>query len=273
MDTTQSYIDSGKRGRVIVLTFLTTVSIFVIRAFELVDPTSVWQMLGLSASYFALTYLGLIWAFRFQVTKSSLLLVIPQSAFFATAQMAFVMLFFFRNFERVYEFFLLFVLLVIIFITTYVTFLMSNIFNVATFKQIPLVQVAKTTSYIISILIVYFVSFALLAQGIPFPAFISVLAVLYFCIVLFHISHLRESIDQKKIIILFTTVCLVIMVVPTVFIGSRFELSALIPAVVAFVLLGAEMHSNKQSKNLNIFIRTQYLVITLIVVAINLLLQ
>lgn len=268
-----NYVDSGKRGRIIILSFGITLSLFVLRALEMVDPSNFWNLAVMSVSYFFISYIGLIWAFRFNVNRRSLLLILPQSSFFTMSQMLFVMLFFFRNFERVYELFLLFFLILVIFVATYVSFLMANIFNVAAFRQIPLVQVAKTTSYILTILAVYFSTFAVLAMQLSIPITIGLILFSYMLILLFHINHFNSPIRQKTRAVGLILVSMLNMFVTTMFWSTRYELLALIPVSVAFVMLSLEMSETKKHEPLKWYVLLQYCFIVFFALGINIFLQ
>lgn len=264
-----NYVDTGKRGRIIFLATSITLSLFILRAFELLNPDDFSSMALMSVSYFLVTYLGLIWAFKFSVTLRSLLLIISQSSFFTMCQMLFVMLFFFKDFERVYELFLLFILIAVIFVTLYVSFLMSNIFNVSAFKQIPLVQVAKTTSFILTILVIYFVTFALLSMQLSLPITLLFALIAYFLSLLFHINHFTSTFGQKARSIGLILVSMLGLFAPTLFWSTRFEFLALIPVSVAFVMLSLEISESKKHEPLTLRQTLQYSLTVVLSLLIN----
>ncbi|WKZ31330.1 MAG: hypothetical protein QY318_00970 [Candidatus Dojkabacteria bacterium] len=263
------YVDNGKRGRLFFLAALLAVSLFVLRAWNVVDLNNYWHLAGMFFIYFFASYLGMIWGFRFQVTVRSLLTILPQSAIFVASQALFVMLFFFRDFARVYEFLLLFVLLIVVLVTTYISFLMANIFNVATFKRVPLEQVAKTTSYIITLLYVYFITFGVLSFEVHVIISVVVLFFAYLAGIFFHSLHLDYTRQEIYSSIIMISVSMTAILMGGVMLGSSYEITALLPTTVAFVLFGVEMNRGK----LNSFSYLKYFITVLIAVAINIFLQ
>jgi hypothetical protein len=87
-----------------------------------------------------------------------------ESSLFVASEFLFIEMFFFEDLDRIYEGVLLLGILGLIWISTYVSFLMANIFNVGLYKDIPLEQVARTASYILSIFMVYFLTFSYLVM-------------------------------------------------------------------------------------------------------------
>lgn len=249
------YTDSGKRGRLFILASFLGLSLFFVRNLFDVDLRSTSHLAGLTASYFIVVYLSLLWAFRFQFTKRSLIVVIPQSALFVSLQMVFLLLFFFSDLQRVYQFIIIFLLSSFVFVTTYISFLMSNIFNVATFRPLPLIEVARTTSYILTLLTTYFVTFSVVYSVGNFFSVCTVLFILYFLIVLLHLTHLGESAAKTTqyasiigFIMTFSTITLFLS-------GVRLELLGIVPTAVAFGLIGIEMASLKNSMKTTLLIQ------------------
>ena len=157
--------DSVKRGKLIVLSLLIGLSIFVETLIEQQDQ-SVTRVLLTSLIYLFASFFGLIWAFNFQVKIKSLYFLF-QSSLFVMSEYLFIQLFFVERFSRIYEGILLFILVALVSIATYVSFLMANVFNVNLYKSIPLANVGRTTSYIISTLSLFFITFALLSLQPP----------------------------------------------------------------------------------------------------------
>ena len=241
------YTDSGKRGRLFVLASLLAISLFFVRnAFD-IDLRSISHLAGLTASYFVAVYILLLWAFRFQFTRSSLLVVIPQSALFVSLQMVFLLLFFFADLQRVYQFVIVFILSSFVFVTTYISFLMSNIFNVSTFKPLPLIEVARTTSYILTLLTTYFVTFSIVYSLENFLTICIVLFGLYFIIVLLHLTHLGGAIPKTTQYASIIAFVMTLSAVSLFLCGVRIELLGIVPTAVSFGLIGIEMASIKNS--------------------------
>lgn len=263
------YVDNGKRGRLFFLAAFLAVSLFVLRAWNLVDLNNYWDLAGIFVGYAVVSYIGVVWGFRFQVTLRSLLTIVPQSAIFVASQALFVMLFFFRDFARVYEFLLLFLLLIVVLVTTYISFLMANIFNVATFKRVPLEQVAKTTSYIITMLYVYFITFGALSFEVYVVISVAFLFVAYLAGIFFHSLHLDYTRQEIYSSIIMISVSMTAILMGGIMLGSSYEITALLPTSVAFVLFGVEMNRGK----INSFSYVKYFITILVAVLVNIILQ
>jgi len=146
--------DSVKRGKLIMLSLLIGLSIFVQTLIKQQD-LEVTRILIIALIYLGGSFLGLIWAFDFQVKIKSLSFLL-QSSLFVMSEYLFVQLFFVGKFSRIYEGILLLILVALVSIGTYISFLMANVFNVNLYKSIPLANVGRTTSYIISTLSLFF---------------------------------------------------------------------------------------------------------------------
>lgn len=269
MNTT--YVDQGKRGRLLFLAIIISLSLFALRSSGIVEIQNYLHILGLFLGYSLFTYVALIWALRGQVSRRSLIVIIPQSTIFVTTQVLFVYTFFFRDFERIYEFILLSLLMLFITASIYISFLMTNIFNVSLYKEIPLLQVAKTTSYIITLLVVYYATFVITSLDLPVYLTIPGLLVFYIYAVSMHLFEIDREIFSIKAIIAPIVTSMLVVVIPVIYIGARSELTALMPVSVAFAMLGFEMIKNKSvNKNL---LYLQYFMIIALAAAINIAFQ
>ena len=267
MAEAKTYIDSVKRGRILFLSLAIAIGMSISKITQTAEITPLALVYSRAAIFFVVSYIGLLWAFRFQVNKSSLLFVLTQSSLFVFAETLFLELFFFRKFDRVYEAFLLLALLVLMFVGTYISFLMANVFNVGSFKQIPLLQVGKTTSYILSLLMVYFITFGVLASGFSLFLTVPILALAYSLTVFFHFRHMKIERKLFSSGIYSTVWGMVVLLVAVIFLGSHHELMALVPTAVMFIMPGILMSKSQDVlKWLNI---VEYLAILGLAIGIN----
>jgi len=168
--------DSVKRLKIILLSFVLSFSLFFTKIFA--QESSLLMIYVVGALYFFVSVVGLLWAFNFKVKIRSLVYIL-QGGLFVFSEVLFVLIFFFQQFDRIYEGVLLFILLVFIWMITYVCFLMVNVFNVALYKSLPLLQVAQTASYILTLLMIYFFTFSILASGFPLYVVFPLLFLIY----------------------------------------------------------------------------------------------
>ncbi len=262
--------DNVKRGRLLAISIVISISIFAFKLLQIEQTVTIWQVYVKAVLYFILTYLLLVWALRGQVNKNSLLFVLPQSALLVFTQILFVELFFFQKFGRIYEAVFLFVIILILFVSTYISFLTTNIFNVSTFKQIPLMQVGKTASYILSILMVYFLTYGILESS--FNPFIVVLlaTISYMAIVLMHFRHLHIGKGSLIATISVTTTSMVISLLGVMLISSVHEYIALLPMTVMYAMTAVVMNKERNMlKTINIY---SYILLMLVVISLNIIL-
>jgi len=111
--------DSVKRGKLIALSFLIALSVFIQTIMKIEDITILRTIITASI-YLIMTFLGLIWAFNFQVKIKSLPFLI-HSSLFVMSEYLFIQLFFAQKFNRIYEGILLLILVGLIFVGTYVS--------------------------------------------------------------------------------------------------------------------------------------------------------
>jgi len=261
--------DAVKRGKLLTLSFLIALSIFIQTIIK-VNEGDVVRTILTALVYFGFSIIGLIWAFNFQVRFKSIPFLI-QSALFVASEYLFIQLFFVQKFSRIYEGLLLLILVGIVFVGTYVSFLMSNVFNVNLYKSIPLVNVGRTTSYIISSFTLFFLFFALLALQLP----------VYFLLpMVFLVSIFLSYIHLKNLgyegILLSRKTLLVSLIVIFMFLGSflsgiTHEVSVLGPVVGYFVGIGiANMKSTNVNKNIELLMYISILIaITCIIFRLN----
>lgn len=228
--------DSVKRGKLISIALLIALSVFVQTLIKSNDLT-VFRILVTALIYLGFSFVGLVWAFNFQVKIKSLPFLI-QSSLFVMSEYLFIQLFFVEKFSRIYEGIILLVLVGLVFVSTYISYLMANVFNVNLYKSIPLANVGRTTSYIISTLSVFFITFSLLSLQIPVYILLPLeLGISFF----FSFIHLRNLGFEG--ILLSRKTLLVSLIVFFMFLGSFLsgilhEVSALGPTVGYFVGIG-----------------------------------
>ncbi len=217
--------------------------------------TQLHSLLYLVVAVFVFVYIGLVWAFDFNVKKSSLLVLIPQSASFVALQAMFIEVFFFRrNFRRLYELLLFVMLFSFIFASTYVAFLMTNIFNVEQYRDLPLRQVARTVSYAFTVLAAYYITYTLLLLGINVWWTVSILFLVYLFFNITHHYSKGRSLDTNADILVYMSMAQVLATFAMMIWGGRYELSAVVSAAVAFAVHGVLMHKEEDIFNKGVLI-------------------
>jgi len=264
--TTNENIDTEKRGRIVFFSLLITFSIFIIKMSQDWGVDKAWMSYVIALAYFFIAFVGLIWVFSFQIRLKSIP-CLAQSALFVASEFLFVEMFFFEKLDRIYEAVLLLVILGVIWIATYVSFLMANIFNVGLYKDIPLEQVARTASYILSLFMVYFFTFTFLANGMNLYILLPVILLSYFAISAMHIRNLEfEKKDFWRRTIL-TSFIMLVLFLGSFLIGSKHEFVSIVPTVGFFVSIGGVSKSaTERESKMNIIL---YGLILLVVFAVN----
>jgi hypothetical protein len=245
MAEVKGLVDNVKKGRLLALALFISVSLFIAKLSQGSPVASLSGVYARAIAYFILSYIGLAWALRFQVTMKAFAFVLTQSSLFIFTQVLFIELFFFRRFGRVYEALLLFGLLVLMFIGTYVSFLTANVFNVGSIRDIPLLQVGKTTSYILSLLMVYFITFAILESAFNPVVSLVLILIFYLAIVYMHFRHLAIGKGSFWGRVVLTNSAMLILLIGNALLGSLHELIALVPMVAMFVMTGVVMHTER----------------------------
>jgi hypothetical protein len=180
--------DPGKKRRIVILASLNVALVFGLKIWK---PQE-WrfdQAILLAALSSVITYLGLIWCLRFDVSRRALTRVLPQAALFSFGSALFLVLFFFGKFERLYE-----SLIFIIFLTGYLVlmimvFLTTNILSVATVKKIPLFRAGQTASYAITLITIFFVTFSFISSTLPIYFLALILLPFFILATWLHLSH------------------------------------------------------------------------------------
>lgn len=252
-------IDNVKKGRILTLAIVISLSILLFKVTQTSEVVNPITVLFRSLIYFLVTYVGLIWAFRLQVTIHSLLYILPQSSLFIFAQVLFLELFFFRRVGRVYEILILVVMFLLLFVGSYVVFLMSNVFNVSTIKEIPLIQAARTVSFLSTLIATFLLTLGLLDSNFNIIIVMIILSISYFLGVFFHLKHMEINKDRIGEYTLLTVLFMVISVLSLSFVSHRHEIIALAPTVGAYVAL--EVITKKQRNMLSFVDNLQFILV------------
>lgn len=229
--------DSDKRGRIILVSVIVTFLAFFLKISQQSDSIGALQIYLNAGVVGVVAYIGLLWAIRFQVTFRTLVYVISQSSLIVFILTLFLEMFVFRKVGRVYELLILLSVSGLMFFGTYASMLMANIFNVAAFKELPLAQVGKTTSLILTVLSIYFATFVVLESNLNSYVTIILLTVMVCALLITHIRHLEipRNVLWKRI---FTILVLVILtLIAQILVGGSPLMSAFVPTIVAYSLI------------------------------------
>lgn len=258
--------DAVKRGKLITLSLLIALSIFIQTILKINDGDIIRTVLTFVVYLFA-SVLGLIWAFNFQVKIRSIQFLL-HSALFVASEYLFIQLFFIQKFSRIYESIILLFLIAIVFIGTYVSFLMSNVFNVNLYKNIPLVNVGRTTSFIISAFTIFLLLFGLLALQLPVYILLPLVILVVSFLSYIHLKNLGYEgllLSRKATLV---SLLVLFMFISSFLSGVLHEVSVLSPVVGYFAGIGiANMKSTNKNKNWELFL---YISILIAVMLLNL---
>lgn len=235
---TETSTDREKRGKLLLLAAFTALSLFISKIIQ-TDTLVVAIRVYLNALiYFVIVFVGLLWSFNLQIKKKSLITLI-QPALFVFSQELFVEFFFFQKFSRIYEAFILLGLVVVFFFINYFSFLSANIFNVSLFKKIPLLQVARTVSNIISVFMMYFITFSFLLSD--FNVYILLGSLFLFYLLISLLNYVNNGIEEEGELFrkTFITTLIPFMLFSGVFLsGNVHEVISVIPVVGYFLTVG-----------------------------------
>ncbi len=257
--------DPGKRQRIFVVAGLTVLLIFGLKVWGRHN----WEveevvLVALLAS--VLSTIGLIWAFRFDISRVGYLTVLPQPAMFVFGYVLFVEIFFFQSFQRIYEAVIFGVLLLVFMAVLGVVFLTANVLNVSTFRKIPLLQVAQTSSYAITLFNVFFLSFFVINLELHVGVTVILLFLISWIATFLHLSHFSF---EKRTVMWFTTA---IATSATIIAGvlMLWPLDALfrvlLPTVIVYIGIGLVMHDVR--KVMRPLVNWEYILIVLAVILV-----
>ena len=224
--------DNVKRLKLILLSFGLSFSLFFTKIFARSESSLDIYVVG--AIYALITVVGLLWAFNFQVRIKSFKYLL-QAALFVFSEVTFVLLFFFKQFDRIYEGILLFLLLIFLWGITYTCFLMVNIFNVSLYKDLPLLNVAQTASYILTLIMIYFLTFGILASGFPLYIIFPVIFIIYIFLLFMQFSEIGVERDHLWYVVIIISLMNIFLLLPFMFVSSNYEVIAIVPTIGSFV--------------------------------------
>lgn len=257
--------DPGKRQRIFVVAAAIVLFVFGMKVWGKQD-WSVTEVILIACASAVLTYLGLMWAFRFEISRKGYIVVLTQPALFVFGYVLFVEMFFFQQFERIYEALIFGGLLIVFMAVLGIVFLTANVLNVATFKDLPLLQVAQTSSYAITLFSVFFIPFFIASLGWNFALTFGMLLCVYLIATVIHLMHFSinvRTVFRISVGISWTAAMaaavLLLWPVPTLF-------RVLLPAVIVYVGVGIVMHDVR--KALRPLLHWEYAVLLLFVVIV-----
>ena len=253
--------DNVKRLKIILLSFGISFSLFFTKIFARGEGSLDIYLVGLI--YALVTIVGLVWAFNFQIRARSVKYIF-QGALFVFSEVVFVLLFFFKQFDRIYEGFLLVLLLLFLGVITYVCFLMINIFNVALFKDLPLISVAQTALYIITLLMMYFLTFGVLASGFPLYIIIPVIFLIYIFLLYMQFNEMDLDNTHLSYVVVIISLINIFLLIPFIFVGSSHEVISIVPTVGGFVTGGILALKKKDNVNWQILLYNLLIVIVVV---------
>jgi hypothetical protein len=237
--------DNVKRLKIILLSFGIAFSLFFTKIFARSDSLIDTYVVG--GIYSIIAMVGLVWAFNFRVRASSFKYIL-QGGIFVFSEVVFVLLFFFKQFDRIYEGLLLIVLLGFLWIITYACFLMINVFNVSLFKDLPLISVAQTASYILTLLMMYFLTFGILASGFPLYIIFPLIFLTYMFLLYMEFTELDIEGKRLRNIVLLVSLINTFLLLPFIFVGSNHEVISIVPMIGGFV--GGGLLTFKEGDNI-----------------------
>lgn len=237
MDRAERNIDEEKRGKLLVLAAFIAIAIFISKITQAQIQIVTWRVYLNASIYFVVTFVGLLWGFNFQIKKKSIFFLL-QPAFYVFSQALFIEFFFFQKFSRIYEAFILLLLMFLAFLGNYISFLMANVLNVDLFKKIPLAQVGRTSSYLVSLLMMYFFTFSLLVSGFEIYILLPLIILSYIFVVSIHYLNIGiegRELTRKSILTILISIILFLGMFLT---GDSHEIVAAIPVLGYFFSVG-----------------------------------
>lgn len=230
-------VDPYKRGKMVGLAILVSLLIFGLKIVQFGDYAPTYAVFFRAGVVGLVAYIGLLWALRFQVNSRTLFLVLSQAAFFIFSQTLFVEVFLFRKVERIYEVLILLSTVIILSVLNYVAFATANIFNVARIKPIPLVQVGKTTSFLLSLISIYFFTYSIFESQLFAPFYIVFPIIMYIVATILHLRHLEIPRDRIWKVVTLIVVMMSISIVLHLVIGGSTTITALTPAIIFYCMV------------------------------------
>ena len=145
----------------------------------------------------------------------------------------------------------------LVFLGNYISFLMANVLNVDLFKKIPLAQVGRTSSYLVSLLMMYFFTFSLLVTGLGIYILLPLVVIVYSLIIYIHYTNIGlegRDLFRKSLLTLLIVFILFLGLFLT---GDSHEIVSAIPVLGYFFAVGVvsqERVSFSGSKGISFYI-------------------
>ena len=242
--------DSVKRLKLILLSFGLSFSLFFTKIFARSDSSIDIYVVGVI--YALITMVGLLWAFNFRVRRKSFKYLF-QGSLFVFSEVVFVLLFFFKQFDRLYESILLLFLLAFLWGITYACFLMINIFNVSLFKDLPLLNVAQTASYILTLLMIYFLTFGILASGFQLYIIFPIIFLVYIFLLYMQFNEIGVEKSHVWYVVVIIALMNMSLLLPFMFVSSNHEVISIVPTIGGFVGGGILTLNSKENSKWQLF--------------------
>jgi hypothetical protein len=254
--------DNVKRLKIILLSFGISFSLFFTKIFA--RSEGLWNIYLVGGIYALVAIIGLVWAFNFQIKLKSIKYLF-HGGLFVFSEVVFVLLFFFKQFDRIYEGILLVVLLIFLGVITYTCFLMINIFNVSLYKDLPLVNVAQTAFYILTLLMSYFLTFVVLASDFPLYVIFPLLFIIYLFLMYMQFNEIEVEKGHLSYVVIIISLVNIFLVLPFIFVGSGHEVISIVPTVGGFVGGGLLTLGKKENVKWQIFGYNIFILVVLII--------
>jgi hypothetical protein len=112
---------------------------------------------------------------------------------------------------------------------------MVNIFNVSLFKELPLVNVAQTASYILTLLMMYFLTFGVLASSFPLYVIVPTVFLVYLFLTYMQFNEIGIEKGRLWAVVVITSLINIFILIGFLFVGSNHEIVAIVPMIGGFV--------------------------------------
>lgn len=253
MERVNASSDVEKRGKLLLLAGIIAVAMFLNKILQKETSVEIPRIYLNGALYFVISFVGLLWSFNFQIKSKSILYII-QAALFVFSEALFIEFFFFQKFNRLYEALILLILLTLVFIGNYVAFLMANVFNVGLFKNIPLVHVGRTSSYLLSLLTIYFVTFSFLSSNFPIYLLLPLIIIAYGIVVYVHYLNIGIGSGDQIWKTILTGLVVLILFLGVFLTGNSHEIISFVPVVGYFLCVSVVSQSDIEYRERNVFL-------------------
>lgn len=166
-------------------------------------------------------------------------------------------LFYLRYLGHFYETVSFVFILIFMFAYVYIVMLTANIFLVSRIKDVPLLQVAQTTGYMVSVVSTYFITFVYLSFNLHI-VYSLVLLIIYIALVYPVVATFGFSRRELALFSIGVGWSSYLLILPFYMFPVNYRLLALVPTVVLLVLLGIVMNSWR--KRLKLYTLIEYFI-------------